>query len=228
MPTDSLHPLDNPCWHSALTAHARFASGTALAKRYVPELGPLVVLSDHSEAALQDMAALVAPGETIYLFEAELPDLPGWTIHFIDHAMQMVSTQPVEAAEDDAAILTLTKVDVPEMLALIEQNRPGPFFERTIELGHYIGIRQGGELVAMAGERFCMTGYHEISAVCTHPDYESRGYARRLVSSLVNENWRNGITPYLHTGTQNSRAIRLYERLGFQSRRDMQILAASR
>ena len=114
------------------------------------------------------------------------------------------------------------------MFALIELNRPGPFFERTIQLGHYVGIRQNGELVAMAGERFCMTGYHEISAVCTHPAYESRGYARRLVTTLVNENWQNGIVPFLHVAPANSRAIRLYERLGFEARREMQVLAASR
>jgi predicted GNAT family acetyltransferase len=225
---NTLHPLDNPGWHAALTTHARFTSGTALVKRFPQELGSLVALADHSDAALHDMAEIVSPSENIFLFEAELPDLPGWTVHFRGDVLQMISTKPLSVQDDNAEILTLTADDVPEMFALIELNRPGPFFERTIELGHYIGIRQNGELVAMAGERICLSGYHEISAVCTHPEYEGRGYARRLVASLVNENWQNGVIPYLHVLPDNSRAIRLYERLGFQSRRQMQILAANR
>jgi predicted GNAT family acetyltransferase len=173
------HPLDNPGWHSATTTHARLFSGTPLAKRFSPEFGSLIVLADHSDAALQEMEALVAPGEQFFLFEAELPDISGWTVHFVDPVLQMVSTHPVETAEDNIEIVTLTNADVPEIFALIETNRPGPFFERTIELGHYVGIRQDGELVAMAGERICLAGYHEISAVCTHPIYEGRGYARQ-------------------------------------------------
>jgi predicted GNAT family acetyltransferase len=80
----------------------------------------------------------------------------------------------------------------------------------------------------MAGERMCSSGYHEISAVCTHPEHEGRGYARRLVTVLVNENWQNGVVPFLHVLPENSRAIGLYERLGFMTRREMHILAASR
>src|SRR5215207_7317090 len=228
MSTDTIHALDNPGWHAALTTHARFASGMSLAKRFPQEMLPLVVLADHSDAALHDMAEIVAPGETVFLFEAELPVLPGWTVHFRGIAPQLVSANPLPAPDDDTDILTLTHDDVPEMFALIELNRPGPFFERTIELGHYIGIRQNGELVAMAGERMCLSGYHEISAVCTHPEYEGRGFARRLVTSLVNENWQNGVVPYLHVVPENSRAIRLYERLGFETRREMHILAVSR
>ena len=39
-------------------------------------------------------------------------------------------------------------------LKLVFITQPGPFAERTVELGRYIGIRQDDRLVAMVGERF--------------------------------------------------------------------------
>ncbi len=56
------------------------------------------------------------------------------------------------------------------MLALTALVFPGFFRARIYELGRYLGIRQEGQLVAMAGERFFAGRYREISAVCTHPD----------------------------------------------------------
>ena len=49
-------------------------------------------------------------------------------------------------------------------------------------MGQYLGIFDGDRLVAMAGERMTLAGFVEVSAVCTHPDYRGRGYAKQLVS----------------------------------------------
>jgi hypothetical protein len=48
------------------------------------------------------------------------------------------------AAQPGARIVALGVGDVPQMLALTSATQPGPFGPRTIELGHYIGIRRGG------------------------------------------------------------------------------------
>ena len=113
--------------------------------------------------------------------------------------------------------LNISHVD--EMLALVELTKPGPFFRRTPELGTYLGIREAGQLVAMAGERLRPLGHTEISAVCTHPEYRGRGYASSLVSALVQKIIGRGETPFLHVRTENAEAIRVYEKLGFKTRR---------
>ena len=47
----------------------------------------------------------------------------------------------------------LTAADVPAMVELAELTEPGPFRERTIELGPFFGIFESGRLLAMAGQR---------------------------------------------------------------------------
>ena len=66
----------------------------------------------------------------------------------------------------------------------------------------------------MAGERLRPEGHTEISAVCTHPDFTGRGYARALMRVLMADAARAGRRPMLHVKTENG-AKRLYERLGF-------------
>src|SRR5260370_36302360 len=107
------------------------------------------------------------------------------------------------------------------MLALTELTRPGPFSKRTPELGSYLGIYEPGQLVAMAGERIRFPGYAEISAVCTHPDHRGRGYASSLVSALIQRITRRDETPFLHVRRENVEAIRVYEKLGFNTRRNL-------
>lgn len=124
----------------------------------------------------------------------------------------------VVAVPDDEAI-RLTTADVPEMLALVERTRPGPFLPRTIELGTYLGVRRAGELIAMAGERLHPPGWTEISAVCTDTAYRGQGLATGLVHAVAHGIRQRGDTPFLHAAAGNTNAIRLYESLGFRLRR---------
>jgi predicted GNAT family acetyltransferase len=130
---------------------------------------------------------------------------------------QMVGTD-ANAARDPRAS-TLTTSDVPEMLELVRATEPGPFLQRTIELGNYIGIRDGGALIAMAGERMRFEGWTEISAVCTASSHRGEGLATSLVSALVAAIRERSENPFLHVLKTNENAIRLYGELGFSIRR---------
>jgi predicted GNAT family acetyltransferase len=83
---------------------------------------------------------------------------------------QMVFEAP-PLAPSNLSLRKLSIADIPEMLALTKLTEPGPFLPRTIELVAYFGINESALLVAMAGERLKLTGYTEVSAVCTHPDF---------------------------------------------------------
>jgi len=129
----------------------------------------------------------------------------------------MVCNEPIEYTKID--YVELSKKDVPEMMKLVEITKPGPFSPGTIEMGHYIGIRKDGELVAMGGERMKPKGYVEISGICTHPEHRGKGYGTAITANLTNHILEQGDTPFLHVFKQNEPAIRLYEKLGYATRK---------
>lgn len=220
--------LDNPVWHSLTTCHSRFAIGKKLAKKYPDLIAPFVGVGDTTREAFAELEQLVSEDELVYLmgFEEPFPT----QLHIEHHApiTQMTAQRRTVAADIAENVLILTVSDAPDMLALIELTFPGYFRSRTLELGTYFGIRDGDRLVAMAGERMSMTGFCEISAVCTHPDHRGRGYAQYLMALLINKLFDEGVTPFLHVDIYNEKAKSIYGKLGFAVRRDIPLKAVSR
>jgi predicted GNAT family acetyltransferase len=117
------------------------------------------------------------------------------------------------------------------MLELAEQTQPGPFAKRTIEFGGYIGVRDSGRLVAMAGERMRPAGFAEVSAVCTDPAARGRGLAASLVAEVCRQIRARGETPFLHVmvdSATETTARGVYERLGFRVRRSFDTIVLVR
>jgi predicted GNAT family acetyltransferase len=216
--------LDNPVWSALSTTHASFAEGDSLAKRYPVDVAPFAATRDQSPESYRSLARLLGPEGTAAIPLATMPILPpGWSVvRRIDSAQMVWTSNPPPPVERSFEELNISEVD--EMLALVELTKPGPFGKRTPELGSYLGIRVAGKLVAMAGERLKPYGYTEISAVCTHPDYRGRGYASSLVSVLVQRIARRNEIPFLHVRQENVDAIRVYEKLGFKTRRKINIV----
>src|SRR5262249_16338202 len=102
-----------------------------------------------------------------------------------------------------------------------------PFREKTIELGNFYGIFEGGRLLSMAGQRMRVPGFVEVSAVCTHPDARGRGYAGILMSEVMRDIIAEGATPLLHAFADNP-AVALYKKLGFSHRREFQLAVIKR
>lgn len=222
------HPLDNPILSALESAHARFAEGAGTARRFKPEISPLAGLRGDRAAGLQALAGLARPGERCSLFLDEATkSAPGWKVLLNLPLLQMIHTRGSFPASNLVAV-ELGPKDAEEMLALATLTKPGPFVLRTCELGRFVGIRDGGKLVAMAGERLRMPGLTEISAVCTHPDHLGRGYAAGLMSIVGVRIVERGEMPFLHVLPENIRAIALYERLGFEKRRSFAYVGLAR
>jgi predicted GNAT family acetyltransferase len=112
---------------------------------------------------------------------------------------------------------------------LTDQTRPGPpFGPRTHELGTFLGIRVGGELVAMAGERMKPGNYTEMTAICVHPSHRGRGYAQALLAAISRQILAHGEIPFLHVLSDNASAIALYQRQGMTIRRRLQVTVLQR
>jgi predicted GNAT family acetyltransferase len=122
----------------------------------------------------------------------------------------------------------LGDADAADMLDLTRRTEPGPFKVRTHTMGNYIGLRDGGKLIAMAGERLRIGGYVEISTVCVDDAYRGRGIANRLIRILQNEIGQRGQTPFLHVLDHNSGAFGLYERMGFERRQSFHLTRLQR
>lgn len=137
---------------------------------------------------------------------------------FTLHGLQMVGG-PVQFQEPGRDVVRLGTADVPAMLELAARARPGPFWPRTHELGSYVGFREGGVLLAMAGERLHPPGWSEISAVCMASEARGRGLAALLVRHLAAGIVARGEQPFLHVSAASTSAIELYRRLGFTARR---------
>ncbi|MEU2907639.1 GNAT family N-acetyltransferase [Streptomyces globisporus] len=220
-----LHPLDNPARSSLTGPHAHFAESRGRVLRYPVDVTPWIALPDAPDTQdWADLAALAGPGGSVALAALQAPPPPDWEIVFRADGVQLVDAS-VDAAPDPEAVL-LGPRDVPEMLDLVARTRPGPFLPRTVELGTYLGIRRGGALVAMAGERLHPPGWTEISGVCTDESVRGQGLASRLVLAVAHGIRERGETPFLHASASNTGAIRLYESLGFRLRRRTEFLSA--
>jgi ribosomal protein S18 acetylase RimI-like enzyme len=219
--------LDNPAYAALCGPHERFAQVCGRARRYLSDVAPFLALpSPPSAQDWRDAATLVAPGTFVAgrYGGAELPD--GWRAVQAFDLVQMVDERVTGV--DCSEAITLGAADVPEMLELVAQTEPGPFLSRTIELGAYLGIRRDGVLVAMAGERFHLDGWTEISAVCTKPDHQGQGLASRLMGALVAGIQRRSERVFLHAMSTNTGAIRLYEELGFRVRQTATLTVVTR
>lgn len=149
----------------------------------------------------------------------------GWE-HIQDFPlMQMVATRiDAGASQRTEKIRTLSDADLPEIMRLVSRTEPGPFGARTIKLGQYVGVYEGANLIAMAGERMRVPGYVELSAICTAPEARGRGLASILIQHLVKTASDHGEIPFLHVVETNQPAIALYEKMGFVLRKKLHVL----
>lgn len=219
--------LDNPIWNALRTEHRAYAQIEGDARRYEPAIGPLSGTPDQSQDSYDALRPLAGPGGILALFFPDPPEPPaGWSLFRGGVLTQMICRSPNFAenakVQNGAVPRRLGAADVTAMVELATLTEPGPFRERTIELGKFYGIFEGDRLLAMAGQRMRVPGFVEVSAVCTHPDARGRGYAGALMSRVMRDIVDEGSTPFLHAFADNP-AVSLYCKLGFAQRRTFQL-----
>ena len=212
--------LDNPFYSSLRSRHRHLARGGDDVLRYPAEFAPFLGVA-HAGVDVAAARPLFAPGESVCLIgvaPARVPD--GWVLEAFRPLAQMICARPLAVIDGPQAI-ELSAAHRADVLALTALVYPHYFRQRTMELGRYFGIYEDGRLAAMIGERLGTDDHQEMSAICTHPDFSGRGYARRLTALLTNDTLARGRLPFLHVSYENPRALRLYEQLGYVLRRDV-------
>lgn len=211
------HLLDNITWHTLAGPHARFALGTDDVRRYAPGFSPIAGFADPARPNLTALATFCEPGDHLYC-DGWSGDAPrGWRIEVESTMFRMVWDAGAPPLDEAREAIALGPEHAPQALELAAVTRPGPFGLRTIELGEYFGCFAGERLVAMAGERMHAGSLREISGVCTHPDFQGRGLAGRLMRKIIRRQMQREQTPFLHVMRDNASARQLYERMGFRN-----------
>jgi GNAT superfamily N-acetyltransferase len=209
-------PLDNIMWNCMTGPHAKFATGEGDVRRYAPGFSPIVGCRDPQRPDFATLSNYCEPGESFYIDIWSGAAPAGWQIEREARMWKMVWDAPAPA--DDAApdAIPLKPEHASQAVELARLTNPGPFGIRTPELGEYFGYFDGGRLIAMAGERMCAANLHEVSGICTHPDFQGKGYARKLTLKLVHRQQQRGKTSFLHVMSHNAPARALYAKMGFR------------
>jgi ribosomal protein S18 acetylase RimI-like enzyme len=218
-------PRDNPVWHSLRGPLSRFVapSSTSELIRFDPEVSPFGAVDKIDAGGWKRIAELVGSEGVCGLFRDVVPTPPaGWEELYRGPCYQMMAGDL--PSPEGFETVSLGVDEAGEMLSLAERTEPGPFSLRTFELGRFVGIRREGRLVAMAGERFRMPGYVEISAVCTHPDVRGEGLATELTLNAAASIRAGGDEAMLHVLETNENAVRLYQKIGFVIRRKIDVV----
>ena len=211
--------LDNPIWFALETVQRDFAVRNALAQCYPSEMIQFGAMEHPTPEGLAAFAQLLEHQTALVWFTPlEIEAFP----NCLELVMKLSISQMICQNLNPTPTLEMRELnlhDVPAMLELVNLTKPGPFSARSIELGKFWGVHRNGALVAMAGERLRLTGFTEVSGVCTHPDYRGQGLARALMARVSEQIFARGETPFLHVMGSNTGAVKVYEQLGFKWRK---------
>jgi len=87
--------LDNPLWHAMIGPQRSLAVGHGAAMRYPAHVNAHAALGRPTAQAFAELARLMAPGETVYVFwGTPLTPPTGWARDMVVEIQQMVCREP--------------------------------------------------------------------------------------------------------------------------------------
>src|SRR5678816_2088939 len=216
------HILDNMIWNAITTGNNDIAIINGDVGCYLPDIAPFAGMKVFNDANLKKMYEFIPANRSVaisLLYKID-HDESKWKLLQPMDVTQMVYEHSVNTfiTKNSPSIVPLSEEHVPQMMELTALTRPGPFLQQTIRFENYFGIFIEGRLAAMTGQRMHPRPYMEVSAVCTHPDFRGRGYAKALMLHVMKIILDNSCIPFLHVLSSNTVAIQLYESIGFRTR----------
>ncbi|MEM7366125.1 MAG: GNAT family N-acetyltransferase, partial [Pseudomonadota bacterium] len=166
-----LSPLNNPAWHAIAGSHRHLAECNGAGGRYHTDVSPFGGVA--GPEGLAALSGLMSEGDTVLLAWSSTVATPvadDFEVLMSVPVYQMLCRTPemtTGSPSSEVDIEVLGDSHAEEMVALAALTEPGPFASNTHRLGRYYGVFHDGALVAMAGERFTLAGFVEVSGVCT-------------------------------------------------------------
>ena len=135
--------LANIVWHTLAGPQRRFAAGTTTARRYARGFSPIIAFAVANAPDFAALEPVCDIGEHFYCGAWSGPVPSGWSLDADTFACQMVWTGEPPAPDPEFVPVRLGPQHAAQMLDLVATAPPGPFAERTIELGEYFGVFDG-------------------------------------------------------------------------------------
>ena len=196
-----------------------------------PDPPVLLALAEPPDASMRDLLAGIAPDLPASVYAHLSPGL----VDVLGPRL-VPATPPVEHRKlglvdrtrllerVDGHVDFLGPEDVEEIVAFYGRAYPGTWFEpRMLETRRYVGVREGGSLVCVAGVHVWSPTWRvaALGNVATLPEARGRGLATAACAHLCRLLLDDGIeTIALNVRADNVAALRSYERLGFAQAAD--------
>ena len=212
-----LEKLDNPVWYSLSETHKNISINYHNVKFYDPAYCAFGGFIENNNIALQvdEYSKLI----NHFFIVGEKPAFSKKiSLKKELVCLQMILEKRIEINIGEK-IVEVDDTLAEALSSLVNEVQPGYFKKKTNLMGNYFGVIKEGKLVAVTGERMKMNDFTEVSAVVTHPFYTGKGFAKQLIAHTANKIFDQNKTPYLHVAETNFDAIRLYDKLGFKTRR---------
>lgn len=187
------------------------------------EVPVLTALGPTEAAAPLWREALAECSEAERLFAVCLPGHRAFvetTLRFVEaHPMFRMRLEGTPA--DVGPAMRLGPVDLPGLSGLYEDGAarleiPDFFEDSMVADGIYYGVRDAGELVAVAGTHVLTPRAAAVGNVYVRHDARGRGLAARVTAAVARDLRQRGVeTIVLNVRQDNQTAIRVYETLGF-------------
>lgn len=127
-------------------------------------------------------------------------------------------TDPSRLPATDERVVPLGRDDLDELVGLYETEPDAVFFlPHMLADGTYVGVRDGGRLVAAAGTHVLSATYGvaALGAVYTAPDVRGRGLGRAVTAAVTRRLLDRVPTIGLNVLTGNLPARHVYDSIGF-------------
>jgi ribosomal protein S18 acetylase RimI-like enzyme len=225
------HVLDDMAWHALSGPQAALAESAAggAARRYRDDIAPFCGVERLDTRGWGALAELVGPQGVAVFLRGEVEPAPGgWTELLREPATQYVAGDLADPPAPTREVVELSPSDVPDMVNLAAETDPGPFGPNSHLTGRWFGVRRGGRLVAMAGERMRVDGFGEVSGVCVDPSVRGEGLGAVVTLAAARGIQERGDQAMLHVRAGNDGAHRLYRRVGFEVRRPVTVAVLRR
>ncbi len=212
------HKLDNPAWNSLNEIHKDFCIAYKAIKFYKPEYCPFggSINKDIATKGINEYSNLI---DSFFVIGKKPLLDNNITLRRNLICNQMLLETQIKMELQEEIIKLENENQRQDLFDLVSLVQPGYFKNKTADLGKYFGIYKDNQLVAVSGQRMKMNEFTEISAIVTHPKHTGNGYAKQLIKYTSDQVFQENKIPYLHVLESNIHAIKLYDKLGFTTRR---------
>lgn len=133
--------------------------------------------------------------------------------------VKMQLSRPERLPEPDPRVVALDRTHVPAMSTLFAETHDASsfFVPDLVDSGHYLGIFEGDELIAVGGVHVASSAFDivAIGNVATRPSHRRTGLGRAVVATLSHRLRAQFAVVTLNVATDNQAARDLYEELGY-------------